>query len=133
MIPKYRNWGVGLSICASALTVLLFAAMRKGFGIGGMGREKWHDDILLLYLGAVSLWMLASVSLAKAKGYGGEVMGRTFITLFLIGYCCPGALFIFPLLGFFLKDKTSRSRRGAHRRRWRGLADSKRSASRHVV
>jgi hypothetical protein len=114
MIAKYRNWGIVLSVLAFAMTVLFLVVLRKSTGV--MGDDRWSDYLIPSYLCTAILWTVASYNLAKAKGYGADELGRVLMISLLIGFCCQPAALIFPLLGFFLKDKTQ-SRRHSHRRR----------------
>ena len=78
----------------------------------GRLNEGWMVTWFLLYLGTVSLWMVGSFSLARAKGYHTDTMGGLFIFLFLLGFCFPVAPFLFPAVVIFgLKDKASERRR----------------------
>jgi predicted permease len=63
--------------------------------------------LLLFYLATVTMWMVGSFSLARAKGYSSDMMGAVFIFLFILGFCFPVAPFVFPAVVVFgLKDKT---------------------------
>jgi len=87
------------------MTALLIALFPK---------KRFHpttDDrfifLLFLYLGTVIMWMVASFSLAKAKGYSSDETGAIFIFLFLLAFCFPVAAFLLPgVVIFGLKDKT---------------------------
>jgi len=75
--------------------------------------DNWKVIVILSYLGTVTMWMVGSFSLAKAKGYGSDMMGGIFLFLFILGFCIPFAPFVFPgLVIFGLKDKAQ------HRSRW---------------
>jgi len=113
MITKYRNQGIVFSVLAFATTVLFIVALRKSVGI----REEWSEYLVPLYLGAAVLWTIASYTMAKAKGYQADALGRVLMISLLLGFCCQPAALVFPFLGFVLEDKTRsprRSRRGAH-------------------
>ena len=70
--------------------------------------------VLFLYLGAVVMWMAGSFTLAKAKGYEGDMVGGVFMFLLILGCCFPIAPLLFPgVVIFALKDKT-RGRRRRH-------------------
>jgi hypothetical protein len=65
-----------------------------------------------LYLATVTMWMVGSFSLAKAKGHHADTVGSIFIFLFILGFCIPMAPFIFPgFVIFGLEDKTKGRRR----------------------
>jgi hypothetical protein len=115
MITKYRNWGILQLICALALTVAVVIVFRgRGLNIS----DNRTIILIILYLAAVTLWMVGSFSLAKAKGYGSDTMGGIFLFLFLLGFCIPIAPFVFPgFVIFGLKDKMKRrSRRDSEKR-----------------
>ena len=118
MITKYRNRGIVYSVLALTATVLVVVAMGKSVGT----TAEWGEYILLLYLGAAVLWTMASYTLAKAKGYGPDVLGRVLVISLLLGFCCQPLALVFPFLGFFLEDKT-RSRRRSSRRRHNSTPD----------
>jgi hypothetical protein len=113
MITRYRNQGIVYSVLAFGLTVLFVVALRKSLGIRA---DPWREYLIPIYLGAAILWTMASYTLAKAKGYGPDALGRVLMLSFLLGFCCQPAALIFPFLGFFLEDKT-RSRTHSGRRR----------------
>lgn len=112
MISKYRNRGIVFSVLALAMTVLFVVALGKSVGI----REEWQDYLIPLYLCAGVLWAVSSYTLAKAKGYDADALGRVLLLSLLLGFCCQPVALIFPFLGFFLEDKT-RSGRPSHRGR----------------
>lgn len=84
------------------------------FGLVNAGRAGRDDIFALLilpYLATVTMWMVGSFSLAKAKGYGSDMMGAVFMLLFILGFCFPIAPFVFPAVVLFgLKDKTRERR-----------------------
>ena len=80
------------------------------FGFTKIGPRTSDGMIALLivfYLATVTMWMVGSFSLAKAKGYSSDMMGAVFIFLFILGFCFPIAPFVLPAVVLFgLKDKT---------------------------
>lgn len=112
MITRYRNRGIVYSVLAFSVTVLFVVALRKSAGI----RDEWREYLLPLYLGAAILWTTASYTLAKAKGYGPDALGRVLMISLLLGFCCQPLALLFPFLGFFLDDKTRSGRRSSRRR-----------------
>src|SRR5260370_2017536 len=116
MISKHRNRGIFQLAVALVLTALLVFMWHKGAGHLRVREvsEGWMVFWFFLYLGTVTLWMVGSFSLAKAKGYDTDMMGGLFIFLFLLGFCFPVAPFVFPgFVIFGLKDKT-RERKHRH-------------------
>lgn len=105
MISKYRTKGFIQLTCAiimSALLVYLF--LRRD---SQHPSENYFILLLFLYIGCWTMWMIASFSLAKAKGYAGDMAGGILLFLILIGFCFPVAVFVFPAVVLFgLKDKT---------------------------
>ena len=80
-------------------------------------RDRQHPSdayfvlVLFLYLGCWAMWMAASFTLAKAKGYAGDIAGGIFLFLIILGFCFPVAAFVFPAVVLFgLKDKTKERR-----------------------
>jgi hypothetical protein len=110
MIVKYRNLGILFVVMALAATVLFFLAARKSMQF----RTEWNDYLLPLYFGAAVLWTVASYYLARAKGYGGDELGRVLMISILLGFCCQPLALVFPFLGFFLKDRIRSHRRRRH-------------------
>src|SRR5690242_8809946 len=107
MITKHRNRGIGQLACAVFMTVALVILFRHSGGF--RMSDNWKVILILSYLSTVTMWMVGSFSLAKAKGYGSDMMGGIFLFLFLLGFCIPIAPFVFPgLVIFGLKDKTKR-------------------------
>ena len=107
MIAKYRNRGILELAGALILTVvLILVAVASRRQVGRMSDER-IVVLLLLYLGATTMWMIGSFSLARAKGHGRDTIGGIFLFLFLLGICVPIAPFLFPgFVIFGLKDKT---------------------------
>jgi hypothetical protein len=112
MIAKYRNRGIIQIVCALVLTVLLVVLIRN------RGPRVSDDKValgFLLYCAAWTMWMVASFSLAKARGYASDFTGTLFLLFFIVGFCFPIAPMLFPLyIVFALKDKT-RDRHGDFR------------------
>ncbi len=111
MIAKYRNRGlIQLGVALVATGLLVYLATK-------LDRRHRSDNlfilILFVYIGCWVLWMAGSLSLAKAKGYGGDMAGGILLFLILLGFCVPISVFAFPVVVMFgLKDKTGhRSRR----------------------
>ena len=104
MITKYRNRGIAqlfLAILMTAGLILVFMKTERKMSDG-------MTALLLLFcLATLTMWMVRSFSLAKAKGYSGDMMGKVFIFLFVLGFCFPIAPFVFPVVVIFgLEDKT---------------------------
>jgi hypothetical protein len=105
MIAKYRNRGIVYISCALVLTALLIVLIyRHG--------PKVSDGTMalgfLLYCATWTMWMVASFTLAKARGYASDFTGTLFLIFFIIGFCFPIAPMLFPLyIIFALKDKSS--------------------------
>lgn len=116
MITKYRNQGIVFAVAALAMTILFFVGLAKTMRF----RDEWRPYLIPIYLCAAVLWTMASYTLAKAKGYGPDELGKLLILSFLLGFCCQPAVLIFPFLGFVLKDRSRSSRRrhrSIHRRK----------------
>ncbi len=110
MIPKYRNRALIQLACALVLTALLVFWISLIVRQGIQHRnENYMALLLVLYLGCWTMWMIASYSLAKAKGYSGEMAGGIFVFLMVIAFCFPIAAILFPVAVIFgLDDKTRR-------------------------
>jgi hypothetical protein len=109
MITKHRNRGLAQLVFAILMTVgLVFGVLKDGRHTS----DGMTALLVLLYFATVTMWMVGSFSLAKAKGYGSDMMGGVFLFLFILGFCFPIAPFAMPAVVIFgLKDKT--------RERWR--------------
>jgi len=107
MISKYRNRGILELAGALILTVvLILIAVSSRRQVQGMSDERIMV-LLLLYLATMTMWMVGSFTLARAKGHGRDTIGGIFLFLFLLGFCVPIAPFLFPgFVIFGLKDKT---------------------------
>src|SRR5258706_13122278 len=103
MISRYRNQGIVLAVLALTMTGLFVVALRKSASVID---NRWRVYLIPIYLCAAILWTAASYTLAKAKGYGPDALGRVLMISLLLGFCCQPAALIFPFLGFFLEDKT---------------------------
>ena len=113
MIPKHRNRGIAQLVVAIGLTALLIYLMSQGRGLPNKNRDNWVVFGILLYVACWAMWLFASFSLAKAKGYGPDYFGAILIFLYILAFCFPVALFVFPAVVIFgFKDKTKE-------RRWR--------------
>ena len=99
MIPKYRNRGIAQLVLAISLTALLIYLICQGGGLHTS--DNWVVLGTLLYIACWATWLLASFSLAKAKGYGRDYTGSVLIFLFLLSFCFPVALFVFPVVVIF--------------------------------
>lgn len=99
-------------MAALGATILCGVAIAKS---SGMRDNEWRQYILPSYLCAAVLWMISSYTLAQAKGYQSDALGRVLLISFFLGFCCQPAALIFPFLGFFLEDK-ARPRRRSRRR-----------------
>src|SRR5262245_29464749 len=113
MITKYRNLGIVYTVLALGLTVLFIIVLRQSMGLR---EETWRVYLIPVYMAAAVLWIMASYTLAKAKGYGPDALGRVLLVSILLGFCCQPLALVFPFLGFFLEDRT-RGRKHSHRRR----------------
>ena len=112
MISTYRNRGILQLSFAVVLTVVLTI---MGYTWGRRMKDTQIAILILLYLAAVTMWMVGGFSLAKAKGYDGDMVGGVFVFLYIAGFCFPLVPFIFPgVVIFGLKDKT-RHRHRSHR------------------
>lgn len=105
MIARYRNKGFIQLACAVAMTALLVFLFVR------WDRRSPNDNIgvllLLLYFACWTLWMMASFTLAKAKGYSADLAGGIFLSLIVLGFCFPIAVLLFPIVVLFgLNDKT---------------------------
>ena len=114
MLPRYRKKGfVQLAVAAAMTALLVFLIVR---------REKPHVSdgyavvSLFLFIGCWVMWMLASLTLAKAKGYDVRTSEGLFAGLLVLGFCfMPVMMIAFPVVVLFgLKDKTRG--RATHRR-----------------
>jgi peptidoglycan biosynthesis protein MviN/MurJ (putative lipid II flippase) len=108
MIPHFRRKGfIQLSAAAVLTSLLAFLIVR---------RDRPHASdgyvVLLLFLMVACwvLWMLASYTLAKAKGYDSQSSSGMFVVFLVLGFCfMPIMMFAFPVIVLFgLKDKTRR-------------------------
>jgi len=105
MIARYRNKGFIQLACAVAMTALLV------FLYSRWDRRSPNDNIVILlvflYFACWVLWMVASFTLAKAKGYSTDLAGGIFLFLIVVGFCFPIAALLFPIVVLFgLNDKT---------------------------
>ena len=90
----------------SALLVYLFVRRDKL-----QPSDNYLVLLLFVYLGCWTMWMVASFTLAKAKGYAGDFAGAIFLLLIVLGFCFPVAVFVFPAVVLFgLEDKTKTRR-----------------------
>ena len=77
------------------------------------GSDGQRAMMVLFYFATVTMWMVGSFSLAKAKGHSADSMGAVFIFLIIFGLCIPIAPFVFPgFVIFGLEDKTRERSRG---------------------
>ena len=96
MIPKHRNRAILQLASALALTVAIIV-----IAVSSRRQPQRISDerivvLLLLYLGSMTLWMIGSFSLARAKGHGRDTIGGIFLFLFLLGFCVPLAPLFSP-------------------------------------
>ncbi|HEY3864128.1 MAG TPA: hypothetical protein VGO59_19845 [Verrucomicrobiae bacterium] len=114
MIPKHRNRGIIQLAAGLGMAVLCGFMLRDALPDlrAGTMSDGWKALLVLVYLATVTMWMAGSFSLAKAKGYGTDIMGPVFVFLFLLGICVPLSPFLFPWVVIFgLKDKMRVRRR----------------------
>ena len=56
------------------------------------------------------MWMVASFSLARAKGYQRDFASGLFVVIYIIGFCFPIAPILFPLFIIFALEDKAKSR-----------------------
>lgn len=109
MISKHRNRAILQLVVALSMTALLvgmFYNERMNLRFGHLN-DGWIALGFLFYLATVTMWMVASFSLARAKGYHSDMVGGIFLFLIILGFCFPIAPLVFPgFVIFGLKDKT---------------------------
>jgi hypothetical protein len=111
MISKYRNRALLQIVIAVVLSVLLVIAFRKSIHTIA-GKDNWTILVLTLYVAAYAMWVVASLSLARARGYQRDAMGALFAVCFIIGFCIPILPLLFPFFIIFgLEDKTKDRKR----------------------
>ena len=110
MISKHRNRAIVQLVCAIGLTALFIYLISRKHGLHPS--DNWVVFGILLYVACWAMWMFASFSFAKAKGYGPDYFGAILIFLYIFGFCFPVAIVIFPVVAIFgLKDRTKGRRR----------------------
>jgi ABC-type phosphate transport system permease subunit len=111
MITKYRNRSILQAICALVLSVLLVIVFRKSIHV--RTSHDWFVLALVLYFATWAMWVMTSLSLARAKGYSRDLAGTLFLIFIIVGFCVPIALVAFPFyIIFAMEDKTKgRTRR----------------------
>ena len=106
MISKYRNWAFLQIVVAVILSVLLVLVFRKATHMLH-GADNWNALGIILYVAAYGMWVISSLTLARAKGYQRDAMGALFTICFVIGFCIPILPLLFPFFIIFgLEDKT---------------------------
>jgi cobalamin synthase len=112
MISKYRNralWQIMMALILTGLVVLLMYRIRHS---GYHRSDGWAAAGLFLYVGTYVMWMMASLSLARARGYNRDAMGALFIICYLVGFCIPPLPLMFHLFILFgLEDKAKNKQR----------------------
>jgi len=97
-------------VCAVGLTALLIYLVSRKRGLHTS--DNWFVLAILLYVACWAMWMFASFTLARAKGYGPDHFGAILIFLYIFAFCFPVAIFVFPVVAIFgLKDKAKERRR----------------------
>lgn len=110
MITKYRNRSLIQFACAFGMTVTFFVVFYIVTHREGPVSRVWAPLAVLWYFATLTLWAMASFTLAKAKGYDTDQMGAVLLFLYLVSCCVPGAMFVFPAVAIGLRDKTRRHR-----------------------
>ncbi len=112
MISKHRNRAfLQLAVAAALMAAFVILICTRARRVS----DTWIIAFILLYLAAVTMWMVGSFTLAKAKGYEGDLACGVFVFLYVVGFCFPIAPLLFPGgVIFGLKDK-ARHRRRSHR------------------
>jgi uncharacterized membrane protein YhaH (DUF805 family) len=106
MISKYRNWALVQIFLAIVLSVLLGMVFYKSNHVR-VGEDNWTALGVVLYFVAYAMWVISSLTLARAKGYQRDAMGALFTICFVIGFCIPILPLLFPFFIIFgLEDKT---------------------------
>jgi hypothetical protein len=108
MIPKYRNRALIEIACALGLTVLCVLLTRKVMHTAISQRSGgWTALVVIAYFATWVMWMVASLSLTRAKGYQRDFTSGLFVFIYIIGFCFPIAPVLFPLFIILaLEDKT---------------------------
>ena len=92
-------------VVAVILTVLTILAFRKGGNLRH-GADSWNVLAIVLYVAAYAMWVKASLTLAKARGYRRDTIGVLFAVCFIVGFCIPILPPLFPFFILFgLDDK----------------------------
>jgi hypothetical protein len=114
MIAKYRNralWQILIAVILSVSLVLVFK--RAQSTRYSQDNTNWLCVALLLYLASYAMWVIASLTLARARGYQRDAMGAIFVVCYILGFCIPILPLLFPFFIIFgLDDKTKGMRRG---------------------
>jgi hypothetical protein len=107
MITKYRN----RAFFQMAVAIILSVAL--GFICHNMPRRREESEgrmilALFVYIAAYVMWVLASLTLARARGYNRDAMGAVFSVCCILGFCCfPILPILFPFYIIFgLRDLT---------------------------
>jgi len=108
MITKYRNRSIILAIFALALSVLLVVVFRKSIRV--RTSDDWTALAVVLYLAAWAMWVMTSLSLARAKGYSRDLAGTLFLVFIVIGFCVPIAPVLFPFYIIFAMEDKAKDR-----------------------
>jgi hypothetical protein len=108
MIARYRNRAFLEIFLATVLSGLFATVFHKATHMG-RDSDNWNALWIVLYLAAYAMWVMASLSLAKAKGYERDAMGALFMMCFIVGFCIPLLPILFPFFIIFgLEDKIKR-------------------------
>lgn len=112
MISSYRNLGLIQAAVALGLSVWLAFLLRNHHPAPFRRNDQGALLLVIVYLTAWVMWVLASLSLTRAKGYKRDFGGALLLFFLVAGCCIPGAPIIFPFIIIFaLEDKTKNSRR----------------------
>jgi hypothetical protein len=116
MITKYRNRSIFLAAGAIVSSALLVVTFRKMMHTPMDQRTDGLTTlIVVLYFASWAMWVMTSLSLAKAKGHSRDLAGTLFMVFLLVGFCVPTTPLLFPFFVLFaMEDKT---KNGMRRRR----------------
>jgi hypothetical protein len=116
MITKYRNRSIFLAMGAIISTTLLAITVCKMMHTPMDQRTDGLTAlIVVLYVASWAMWVMTSLSLARAKGHSRDLAGTLFMVFLVVGFCIPITPLLFPFVVLFaMEDKT---KNGMRRRR----------------